>query len=374
MSRVLLCGAFGQDNPGDDALLDAFLRACAGHELLVTSAGPVPDAATRVPATARAVARAVRDVDAVVAAGGTVFKSLHPSSGRAPTSLLTRTALVQGAAAARGIPFALVGVGAGELRGRRARRLAAWIADHADLLVLRDEESAAVLLDAGATGPFRVGGDLAWMLLDPRVPVPRRAETPGHHDATVLVALSHLSDRDASRLADRLGVVVERLLERGHPVALQPWQGAAGADARLAADVVDRVGSELVTVLPPPASLHEARSSAAAHRAVVALRFHGLVAAAAAGTPALSLAHEPKLAGLARRLGQPAVPSHAAPTVLAHAADELLDTAPPTRAAVVREVEAAEKAIALLRLVLSAGAEDDAVDGAALDLSTGVPW
>ena len=375
MSRVLLCGAFGQANPGDDALLEAFLGACVGHDLVVTSPDPVPAPAVAVAPTARAVGRAVREVDAVVVAGGTVFKSLHPSSGRRPTSLLVRTAVLRAAAAARGIPFALVGVGAGNLRGRHARRLAAWIADGADLLILRDEESAAVLADAGATAPFRVASDLAWTLLDPRrtAGAPTGAVRPD--PATVLVALSHLADRDADRLAERLSTVVGGLVERGHPVALQPWQhGATGADARLGIEILRRVGDRRVTVIDPPASLHAARAQAADHRAVVALRFHALVAAAAAGTPALAFAHEPKLAGLARRLQQPAVPTHASPAVLDHTVDQLLDTPPPARAAVVQQVEAAEQAVTLLRLVLSGGAEDDAIDRGALDLTTGVPW
>lgn len=373
MSRVLLCGAFGQGNPGDDALLEAFLAGLAGHDVSVTTTGPVPSPARAVAPGWRTLTRTLRDVDAVVVGGGTVFKSLHPSVPRRPTSLLARTAALRAATAARGVPLALVGVGAGDLRGRTARRLAAWTADRADLLVVRDEESAAVLAEAGATGPFRVGADATWRLLDVDASGPAApASDPG---APVLVVLSHHADRDAGRLVAGVAAVVERLLERGHPVALQPWQGGAdGLDAALGTDVLRRIRSGGVSLTEPPATLRDAQVAAAQHGAVVTLRFHGLVAAAAAGRPTLAFAHEPKLAGLARRLGQPTVPSHASPAVLAHAVDALLDTPGPHPDLVRREADLARRTNALLRLVVSGGAEDDAVDRAALDLTSGVPW
>lgn len=371
MSRVLLCGAFGQGKPGDDALLEAFLEGLAGHEVTVTTLGAVPSPARAIAPDGRAVWQALRDVDAVVVGGGTLFKSLHPSVPRRPSSLVARTALLRAATAARGLPLALVGVGAGDLRGRTARRLTAWTADRADLLVLRDEESAAVLAEAGATGPFRVGADATWLLLDVGAPAGPAAD----RGAPVLVVLGHLAHRDPDCLTDGVAVVVSRLLERGHPVTLQPWQdGAGGRDSSLGAEVLRQVRSGGATLTDPPATLRAAQEAAAAHGAVVTLRFHGLVAAAAAGRPTLAFAHEPKLAGLARRLGQPTVPSHASPAVLAHAVDALLDTPGPDPALLAGEVQAARDTNALLRLVVSGGAEDDAVDRAALDLSSGVPW
>lgn len=371
MRRVLLCGAFGQGNPGDDALLESFLDGLAGHDVRVTTTGAVPAPARPVAPDRRSVAQALREVDAVVVGGGTVFKSLHPSVPRRASSLVARTALLRAATAARGLPLALVGVGAGTLRGRTVRRLAAWTADRADLLVLRDEESAAVLAEAGATGPFRVGADATWRVLDVATSQPARRPGP---DAPVLVVLSHHADHHATRLTDGVTAVVEHLLERGHAVTLQPWADGDGGDLRLGADVLRRVRSGGIALADPPATLHDVRRAAAEHGAVVTLRFHGLVAAAAAGRPALAFAHEPKLAGLARRLAQPTVPSHASPAVMAHAVDALLDTPSPAPASLRHEVEAARHTNALLRLVVSGGVEDDAVDRAPLDLSSGVPW
>ncbi len=370
MSRILLCGAFGQSNPGDDALLGAFARSLHRHELIVTSPGPVPDVAGVVPPSGPAVARVLREVDGVVVAGGTIFKLLHPSTGRHPLGLLSRTAALRSGAAARRIPFALVDVGAGDLRGRTARLLARHVADRADLLVLRDEESAAVLGDAGATGPFRIGADAAWSLIAGG-PTAATDATDG-----VLVALSHLADRDGDRLLHRLVALVDHLTARDVTVRLQPWQDdEVSADAELARTVRHRARRPgLVRVEPAPDDLFEAVSTCAGARAVVGLRFHGLVAAAAAGRPFLAVAHEPKLAGLARRLGQPSVPPHATPAVLAEAADALLRTAPADRSKVDREIDLAEQSLRLLRVVLSRGGEDELIDRDLNELTPGIPW
>ena len=81
MSTVTLVGAFGQGNPGDEALCAAFREQLADHELIVVSADP-SDTARRhgvrtVPNAALPTARAALSSDALVIGGGTIFKSLH---------------------------------------------------------------------------------------------------------------------------------------------------------------------------------------------------------------------------------------------------------------------------------------------------------
>ena len=104
--RVLLAGAFGQSNPGDEALLGAFARALPDHVLAVASAAPDHTAAAHgITAVRRddapAVARTLASSDAVVVAGGTIFKTLHPASGRRRHALLARTAALAVAARLR---------------------------------------------------------------------------------------------------------------------------------------------------------------------------------------------------------------------------------------------------------------------------------
>jgi polysaccharide pyruvyl transferase WcaK-like protein len=359
-ARVFLAGAFGQGNPGDEALLAAFAAALRDHTPIVASTDPAATTAEHgLPAVARDdVARVVRLIarsDAVVVAGGTVFKTLHPASGRAPLALLRRTAALAALTRALRKPLALVGVGAAALGGAPARRLARGIVHAADLLILRDDESAGHLAATGAPTPIRVGADCAWILL----PDPEDAHRP--QDGPVVVALSHLAG--GVDLAERLAAGLEPVVAAGLGVRLDPWQ--PDGDRELAAAIAERVGAEIA---PPPRDMAGARAGMAGARLVLAQRFHSLVAAASAGVPALAVAHEPKLTGLARRLGQPTIADDAPPQDLAAAVLGALDTAPASAAAVRRERAAAEDGFRLLRVLLARGRSDEAahVEGLAL--------
>ena len=177
-------------NPGDEALLSAFVGSLPEQDVVATSVDPLhTETVHGVPAVqsrdVRAVARRVMRADGVVLADGTIFKTLHPASGRPPIG----RALGAGPDAryvAQRAPLAAVGVGVGSLHVDRARALARGVVRRCDLLVLRDEESADLLARADAPAPFRVGADPAWTLVDP-------PGAPSAQGDAVIVALSHLA-------------------------------------------------------------------------------------------------------------------------------------------------------------------------------------
>ena len=359
MSSVLLAGAFGQSNPGDEALLAAFRGALPGYDLVATSDDPVATERTHdLRAVDRddpaAVARQVAATDAVVFAGGTIFKPLHPSCGRRRSSLLERGLMLATGAKALRKPLALIGVGAGKLDGRVARGLARGIVARSDLLVVRDEESAAALDDAGAPTPVRVGSDPSWTLIDPPSGDARQGQA-------IVVALSHLAG--GPRLAEDLAAGLAPLVAHGIPVVLQPWQQLdEGSDDVRLAERVRRLLDDAVEVIPPPADLESAiarfRTSA---RVVVGLRFHSLVAAAAAGVPFVAVSHELKLAALARRLAQPAVAPSDLTSGLPSALSRAMNDPAPSPRAIRGEIENADGAFGLLRVLLDGGQSPEAV-------------
>jgi polysaccharide pyruvyl transferase WcaK-like protein len=365
---VLLAGAFGQHNPGDEALLAAFVDALNGWPLAATSSDPVQTEALHgidaIPARdPRAVARAVGRAEGVVFAGGTIFKTLHPRSNRRPLELLRNALGVAAGASAAGAPLALAGVGAAPLATRRARALARAIVRRADLLVLRDVESAGLLAEAGAPAPFRVGADASWTCIEaPSAPTARG-------DA-VIVALSSLAG--GRGLARRLALVLTPLQRAGLRLRLQPWQLlGSDDDDRALAEAVAAALPAPAEIVPPPATLADARDLFAGARLVVALRFHALVAAAAAGVPAIAYAHEAKLAALGARLGQAVVqPAGAADAVGAAMLAAIEDGIAPARPeAIARERERALQGMALVRLLLSGGRGEDSAEVSGLELA-----
>lgn len=360
---ALLAGAFGQRNPGDDALLEAFTRGLGDWDVVATvgSQALPGDGAARVVSSAEParVARTAAFANAVVFGGGTIFKALRRKTGRPALDLLRRALALAYGAKALGKPLALVGVGATPIESREGRVLARRLVSQADLLVLRDEESAAALAEAGAPAPFRVGADPAWTLLDDVPP-----SAPQRRDGPVIVALSH--EAGGERLADDLAAALVPVLAAQHPVALAPWQigGAARPDDLDLARAVNGCLGGAAEILMAPADLFDARAQFARARLVVGLRFHALVAAAAAGTRFVAVAHEPKLAALARRLGQPAVPTGGDgldPRALSGAVLAALhDGVAPRPAAVRGEIARSEQSFRLLRVLLGGGRSQEA--------------
>ena len=255
----------------------------------------------------------------MVVGGGTVFKTLRPSTGRRPTALLRNACLLTTAARATGKRVAMVGVGAGDLRGKTARSLVRWLVRHVDLLVLRDEESASALSDVGAPAPFWIGADPAWSAR-PRL-VDERGQATDRRPS-VTVALSHHAGDE--RLFTNLAAAIAPLC-RDHDVRLQPWQTGSGSDdLAIARRLGDRLGGG-ARIIDPPTDLDAATAAYATDRLVIALRFHALVAAGQAGTRMLAVSHEPKLAGISRRLRQVSVPVDAPATVLTAAVQRALE-------------------------------------------------
>ena len=142
---------------------------------------------------------------------------------------------------------------------------------------------------------------------------------------------------------------------------------------RLTGELAMRLGDR-VDLLASPSHLTAARDGFRHDRLVVAMHVHALIAASAAGTPVLTIAHEPRLAGLARRLGQPSVPPHASGEVLRQAVGDALDHPAASTAAVAREVARAAQTMGLLQLLVDRGAVDEPARIVSPPLSAGASW
>lgn len=353
MASVLLVGAFGQGNPGDEALLRAFLDRLDARAIATSSdpEGTRNDHGCSAVATSdiAGILRAVASVDAVVFAGGTIFKLLHPSTGRPPRDLMRKALVLAAGARALRRPIAMVGVGAGRLDSAGDRRLVRAVCRHAQLLVLRDEESAVVLTECGVPAPIRIAADPAWVVFDGTRPAP-----VVQRDRTVIVALSHHAATDD--LSGYLAQALHPLRPLGLRVVLQPWQ-ASGPDVTLAQRTAELLDGP-AAVTSPPATLADAAERFARANVVVGLRHHALMAAAAAGTPFVAYAHEPKLRALARRMYQPAV-FGTEPSLLTGEILERIDAPGPPWPDVAEQIARADESFRLLRVVVARGETDE---------------
>jgi polysaccharide pyruvyl transferase WcaK-like protein len=354
LTTVILAGAFGQSDPGGEAVLAAFRTALPGCDLLVASSDPAQTQARhRVGAflatDTRTTLHAVRECEAALLTGSSLSNSLAGSTRQAPHDRLRTPMALALAAKVGGRILALFGVDVRPPADWRSRRLARLLARHADLLVVRDEESASALIAAGVPGPLRVGADPAWALLDAPT-----MEAGSRWDEVVVVISRHVATPEH---LPQLAAGLARLPAAGLRLRVQPWRvGGPGPDDLDVAEQLAALVGGAATVVAPPADLPSASAQFRNARLVVAMRFHALVAATAAGTPCLAVQRGGSLASLARRLRQPWAPPTVSPDELAAASIGALESGSVDPASVQAETAAARGGFALLRLVLGDGA------------------
>lgn len=291
--RVLICGWAGAGNIGDELLT----RQIVG---ILRSLGAEPVVSSRdreltgrdhgvdtLPWGPRAIG-GLGSVDAVCVGPGGLFQDTS-SVWSLPGNLAVAIA-----ARRRGLPVASVGVGAEPL----ARRSSAWLLRRAlggVPVVTRDQESSDVLRTAGLAPTTSV--DLVFGL--DIAAVPRRREIlvavgPGVGRGVLRPAAARLEPVPAASIAE----AVDRLAsELGCEVVFGTFRGER--DRAAAEDVATHLAADH-RILPPDVDAHVEQAAAA--RLVLTSRYHPLVLAARAGTPAMVVSRQAKLASLVTQL------------------------------------------------------------------------
>jgi polysaccharide pyruvyl transferase CsaB len=292
-TAVLICGYYGEHNLGDDALLAVLLDQLPRGCRPVVTARDQEQVRQRfgVETTDRTrlggVLQALGGCDALVLGGGSLLQDA--------TSLrsLIYYAVLMAAARLQGKPVILWAQGLGPLRRRRSQVLVRALLPQATAISWRDGASAALARGWGVEAV--VGSDPVWSLA---------RHTPWHGAggpivlcwrpvthlsaqgwATLLQALARLApdrpvlwlpfhqeqDRGLLRGLDQQGLVPEGLRQRSSEVHVADPQGALDLFA----------GAGLV----------------------LAMRLHGLILAALAGSPCAALSYDPKVSAAASAIG-----------------------------------------------------------------------
>lgn len=348
MPTALLSGNFGRRDPGDEAVLGAFVDALKGWDLTITGEAPASNNSFRtVKAGApRAMLSATRSADAIVCAGGPMIADRGPLAGRSSLRP-TKGALAPMIASLSPAKYlAFVGVGAGRPpAGKRARSLRRLMAG-ADLIVVRDEESARALQGHGAPSPLRIGADPSWAVL----PEPRAR---GQLRDSVLLVVRIDPPVDATVMA--LINIARELRVAGLHVGLLAWRDPDGGapDVSLVRAIAgSNPGCE---VCGPPRDLPEAIELMAGWGAVLSTSFHGVVAGAVAGCACVPLSSSPDMRGLAQTLGCRSISPVRRADEIAGEVLSALVVGSVSATAVKGCVAASEEGFRLLRLVLSGG-------------------
>jgi polysaccharide pyruvyl transferase CsaB len=324
--HVLICGYYGFGNAGDELILSGML-----HDLRALRPGLTVTVISGDPASTRAshgvdavhwqdvpaIASHVRSADLVIVGGGGLFQEY---SGIDPDSLFTdrhyaitfyAEPAILGALCGR--PVMLYAIGVGPLTSEHGRRTVRAACDAAQVITLRDEESARLVTALGVDpARLRVTADPAFARTvtagatgSDRL-VPALPPGPG---LLVGISLRHWDVGVASYFWEReLAAGLDAFLET-HEARLLfvPFQRLARAPENDTA-VAERVRSllrhpERATVLSGDGDPNALGAILGRCDLVVGMRLHATILAAVSGIPTVALSYDPKVELAMRQVG-----------------------------------------------------------------------
>ena len=298
--RIVVAGWFGSGNLGDELILRALIREL--REIGAEPAAITSDAAHtwlnhridshthRSPRDHRRLAADLRRADGLVLTGGLIQNETSPWNLPHHAGRLW---------AAGGTPAAAAGLGAGRVNGRWGKLVAERMMRKVSPVVVRDRDSATRLGDLGVRD-IRVGADPVLALQPDPVAagntmcvILRPPNRPG--PGTAAAKARPPSPERAQRTAEALDAAADQL---GFTIRLVAFH--AGRDQAVHEEVAKRLTVSAELISP---GLDEAVTEVGRSRLVVAMRYHGAVAALLADRPAVLIDYSPKMRSLAAEGG-----------------------------------------------------------------------
>lgn len=297
MAHLLLAGYLGCGNLGDDAMMLGFLQGLgAGHDVTVLSGNPeetfrlygIPSVPRR---DMNAVKQALFKCDALVFPGGSVFQDVTSLKSVGYYSQLVKMA--KGAKKR----VALVGQGVGPLNRFFGKQMAVGAFNAADVIVVRDPGSGALLRELGVKTPVRVAADPVFLL-------PKPAERDDQSSFQVgemrTVGLAPRPLGKKTKDVAQLFADLTRLLFQGNfmPVLIEMDREEDG-------DLIQQINKLQGGKVPDLRKVQtpmQLQQRIARMDAVIAMRLHAGVLASTVGVPPFMVAYDPKVAAFANLL------------------------------------------------------------------------
>lgn len=306
---ILICGAYGLGNMGDEAILSAILQeireAAPGEEITVLTRSPKETAAKHGVKAVYTfdfprIWRAMKDCRLYVNGGGSLIQDVTSSR-----SLWFYLYTIR-AAKQRGCKVLMYGCGIGPVnRKRNALRTQRVLNRCVDAITLRDANSKATLEDLGVTEPEII------IAADPTVILP--AADP---DTVDKLMEERGMDRDGAYISftlrtwpgfeaktDAFAAAARYAYEKyGLTPVFLPIE--APMDTAAAQKVIARLEGIPYILSKPCVSSYQVIGLFARMKAVVSMRLHALVFAAGQGVPLVGIVYDQKVNSFLDYIGQ----------------------------------------------------------------------
>lgn len=305
--RILISGYYGFSNAGDEAVLSMIvsgLREESGDsvDISVLSASPEEtalaygvDAVPRM--SFRHVMKALNECDLFISGGGSLLQDATSLKSLAYYLTVIRMAQI------RQKKVMILGQGIGPLKRWISRRTVSDILNHVDCITVRDPQSAELLKSIGVKKQgITVTADPTLLLKPcPDDEADQLLIEAGLAPDTDIIAVS-LRGWDATPgLIDEMIVALEKLSLRISARMLFINMHMPG-DERVSERARENIWS--AAVQPRIWSAQQLVGVLSKCRMVIGMRLHAIILAAAAGTPSIGIAYDPKVEQFCLSTGQ----------------------------------------------------------------------
>lgn len=304
--RILVSGYYGFGNAGDEAVLAGMIetlrRESRGAASVCVLSGNPDETRRRHGVEAldrmdpRAMNHAIERADLFLSGGGSLLQDTTSLRSLLYYLWVIRKAVI------RGVPAVLYAQGIGPLRRQISRALVRSVSNRVRAITVRDEGSALLLRKIGVNRPpVEVTADPAFAL-EPAGDPGELRKRAGLAEGQTFVAVALRPWKAPVVSAEQLAIMAMQCAEEAGGTSLllpMQWPG----DAELAEQIAD-LSKGKAMMLRRELSPGETITLLGEAEAVVAMRLHTLIFAAAASAPVMSLAYDPKVASLMQELGQ----------------------------------------------------------------------
>ena len=307
-SGVLICGAYGMENGGDEAILEAIVgeMRAIDPDMPVTVLSRTPELTAKKYGVASlhmfdlpGFLRVMKGCTLYINGGGSLIQDVTSSRS------LWYYLYTLRAAKRRGCRVLMYGCGIGPVSRPRNRSVAKrYIDRYVDEITLREENSLDELRSFGVTRPrITVASDPALTLLPaPEGEVDEKMRSLGLDPNGAYVCFCLRSWEGFGERADCFARAADYVFERYgmEPVFLSVNTRSDGAAAQSAARTISAPCRIIAEPMPTDMTI----GIISRMRAVVSIRLHGLIFAASQAVPSVGIAYDPKVSAFLDYIGQ----------------------------------------------------------------------
>jgi polysaccharide pyruvyl transferase CsaB len=304
LARIVLAGYLGCGNMGDDAVMLGITDRLGSHHEYVVLSGD-PDVSFREYGfhgvqrkSPKAVDSIISQCDAVIFPGGSIFQDVTSAKSTIYYASIAKTAKKHNK------KLLFLNQGVGPLNSWIGKRQALSAFSIADLVVVRDPQSAVVLRDLGLQKKVHVGADSALLIHEPP-----REEGEGTYSIgsmkSIAIAPRPVHKKGVDEVA-LFGETCRLLFQAGFAPTL--FEMDSVEDGPLLEAISKQQGGRIPQI-KKLGSPRMVQARLARMESVIAMRLHAGILASSVGVPPLMVSYDPKVNAFAKMLDVgPALP------------------------------------------------------------------